>query len=535
MSARVLSLLFGLCGSLAGAADVLNLAAQGFHHDELRQELETAPQAAITLRDGRQRTALHLAAMRGQFEDVLLLLKAGADPNAVDNEGYTPLRYALACQRKDNALICIQVLVAGGANVNLRSENGSTPLSSAVGLGFLPAAVFLVGQGAVLEPLGVPEEFQPLAIAKRMANSEMVTMLEKARAVAAITPADASDSPDQIDQRFLVAVRAGDLAAAMTLFGQGANIDAADAEGATALYFAVKEHRPEMVSLLLRNGANPNRAKNDGMTPLMASVPFFDLEGTGTFLMLLQHGADVNAVTKNGRTPLSEAVAARNNFTAKWCIWSGAKLDITTPQGTLMQIAKARPDWPSMIDLLKKEGVHDDAALPVSPIQVAFEAVRAGDAATVEEALKQGIPADVTDDRGAPMLSWAAHYNHFDIVDLLLKHGAKVDQRNAKTSKTTFQEFALYGGGSGDPEAAADRMSELIKRGADPNVVTNDGWTALMLAARTGTKGENLALLLRITKDLNARNKDGKTALGLAREFGHGEVAERLVARGAVE
>jgi ankyrin repeat protein len=179
--------------------------------------------------------------------------------------------------------------------------------------------------------------------------------------------------------------------------------------------------------------------------------------------------------------------------------------------------------------------VHDDPPLPAPPEQLIFDAVRAGDLAAVERELDSGRRADVTDDHGAPPLAWAAHYDRFDIVDLLIQRGADVDQRNTRTSKTTFQEFALYGRGAGDANVAADRMEALLQRGADPNVVTKDGSTALMLAARTGTAGKNLELLLKVTKDLNARNKEGKTALGLALQYGHRDVADRLTSKGATE
>ena len=189
---------------------------------------------------------------------------------------------------------------------------------------------------------------------------------------------------------------------------------------------------------------------------------------------------------------------------------------------------------PSMIDVLKAGGVSDDEALPLSKTEATFNAVRLGKTEAVEAALNDGVAVDVTDEVGAPLLAWAAHYNRWDIVDLLLKHGAQVDQRNAKTSKTTFQEFALYGKDENDQDAA-DHMSELLSRGADPNAVTKDGFTALMIAARTGTKGANLMLLLKLTKDVNARNKDGKTALRIAREYGNQDVAEILVSHGATE
>jgi ankyrin repeat protein len=153
----------------------------------------------------------------------------------------------------------------------------------------------------------------------------------------------------------------------------------------------------------------------------------------------------------------------------------------------------------------------------------------------VRAELARGVSATCTDEGGCHPLAWAAHYGQFAIVDLLLAHGADVNQPNRKTSKTTLQELALWGRGSGDASVAAEHMKQLLARGADPDLLTSDGLTALMIAARTGTTGPNLSLLLKITKDVNARSKAGQTALGLAREYGHAEVARELIAHGAVE
>jgi len=49
--------------------------------------------------DSRGRTALMLAASRGQAEAVDVLLAHGADPNAADADGTTPLKAALDADR----------------------------------------------------------------------------------------------------------------------------------------------------------------------------------------------------------------------------------------------------------------------------------------------------------------------------------------------------------------------------------------------------------------------------------------------------
>ena len=63
----------------------------------------------------------------------------------------------------------------------------------------------------------------------------------------------------------------------------------------------------------------------------------------------------------------------------------------------------------------------------------------------------------------------------------------------------------------------------------------HDGCTPLMVAAREGGMGPSLDLLLQVTTDLNARDKQGLTALGLARQNGHAAVVKMLQEHGATE
>src|SRR6266849_2084329 len=65
----------------------------------------------------------------------------------------------------------------------------------------------------------------------------------------------------------------GDRAAVQKLVDQHADVNAPQADGATALHWAVFKSDKEMVDLLLRAGANAKAANRDGSTPLwLASV-----------------------------------------------------------------------------------------------------------------------------------------------------------------------------------------------------------------------------------------------------------------------
>jgi len=70
-------------------------------------------------------TPLHAAAIRNHKEIAQLLIAKGADVNAKNKYGGTPLHYAAT---KEIA----ELLIAKGANVNMREIDGSTPLDLAI-------------------------------------------------------------------------------------------------------------------------------------------------------------------------------------------------------------------------------------------------------------------------------------------------------------------------------------------------------------------------------------------------------------------
>jgi len=84
------------------------------------------------------------------------------------------------------------------------------------------------------------------------------------------------------------------------LIKHGAKINQAEKEVATPLYISAQNGHAEVVDLLLRNGANPNKSREDtGASPLFISTQ----EGhTGVVTLLLGHRADVNQPKKNGFT-----------------------------------------------------------------------------------------------------------------------------------------------------------------------------------------------------------------------------------------
>ena len=82
-------------------------------------------------------TELHFAAQAGDVEAIVRLVAAGADVNARDAHGNTPLKYA-SCEPVPAAL---RKLIELGADVNLGDDRGFTPLHGAAAHGFYAEAV----------------------------------------------------------------------------------------------------------------------------------------------------------------------------------------------------------------------------------------------------------------------------------------------------------------------------------------------------------------------------------------------------------
>ena len=94
----------------------------------------------VDVRDQNGRTALFLAAIRGDEDFVEMLLRYNPKIGAVDNYGSSPLYYAAAA---NNAGV-IEMLVAKGADLNLSNRQGLTPLMVAASRGHLDAVGMLV-------------------------------------------------------------------------------------------------------------------------------------------------------------------------------------------------------------------------------------------------------------------------------------------------------------------------------------------------------------------------------------------------------
>jgi ankyrin repeat protein len=130
-----------------GRTPLFTAVREGSQH--ALESLLAAPQLRIDAVNADGETPLMIAAIRGSLPAVQALVKRGA---AINREGWTPLHYA--CSGPDNGVAAF--LIANGAELNARSDNGTTPLMMAARYGSGDLVPLLLKAGA--EPRAANEQ-----------------------------------------------------------------------------------------------------------------------------------------------------------------------------------------------------------------------------------------------------------------------------------------------------------------------------------------------------------------------------------------
>src|SRR6266550_2425108 len=371
--------------------------------------------------------------------------------------------------------------------------------------------------------------------------------------LAAILCFSVSTRGQDLDAKLVDAAKARNTAEVLKLLGQGANENAKDKAGWTALLWAAFSGRTDIVRALLEKGANVNATDDSGKTPLMSAA----FRGhTDTVRTLLEKGADVNAKSKAGRTALMSASDLGQLDTVRVLLEQGADVDAKDRKGvTALRLAE-KYKYSSIVALLRraprvpqrKNAGTTTASVPTTSPAVAgptstpkpqpassastasqnssrklLDAAEAGDTAEVQSLLREGANANAKGDYGNTALMGAAVRGHTESVRALLEKGADVNAKG-NTGRTALMEAAL--------EGYTDTVRTLLEKGADVNAKDNMGWTPLFWAAFS-RRTDTVRALLEKGADVNAKNKYDDTALIHAAYAGDTDTVAVLLEKGA--
>jgi len=335
--------------------------------------------------------------------------------------------------------------------------------------------------------------------------------------------------PDQRDQRspLMVAVTLPDLRLLRALISRGADVNRPHA-AATPLIAATRdshEGRPDAVTMLLANGADPRRADADGNTPLHHAARCAE---PIIAALLVDASAALDAVNADGATPLAIACEGAKWPTAAFLLERGASPDPTQALPPLLAASAVADDDPTGVKLLLKHKARVDARGPLERTAL-MAAALAGNARIVETLLAAGAAADLADARGTTALMEAARSGCTAAIHALGKR--KVDPNAVDATGRSALVIACQSRHAGE-----DALRALLALGADRALVASDGRRALEHAAAAG-RWHIVALLdpsypvpstlSRAEPDPAALNADH---LRDALRFGHWNIADDFTA-----
>ncbi|XP_068094655.1 ankyrin repeat and SOCS box protein 10 isoform X2 [Hyperolius riggenbachi] len=234
---------------------------------------------------------LYVAASRGYTDCLQLLLKKGADVDFAPG-GETALHGA--CQNGHSE--CVRLLLRFGANPNAESQDGTLPLHHCKTPESYHCAKLLLQYGAHINSLTEDEEFTPLHVAAQSGLMELVDLYIRYGAavdktsVNGETPLSVACShpqtPEELERYYQVCQH---------LVRHGANIHARDNDSQSPLHLACKSANPQVVELLLENGAEVNAMSYSGNTAMqnILQVTAYKLHNQPELIVraLLNHGA----------------------------------------------------------------------------------------------------------------------------------------------------------------------------------------------------------------------------------------------------
>jgi uncharacterized protein len=266
----------------------------------------------------------------------------------------------------------------------------------------------------------------------------------------AATPNAAGSGTSLID-----AVKAGNRAAVRTLATR-TTVNATEADGMTALHWAVRADDLETTQTLIRAGANVSAANRYGVTPLSLAATNGSPIITRT---LLKAGANVNAAGPDGETVLMTAARAGNGEVVTALIERGASVNAAENwQGQSALMWAAAENHPDAIKALVAHGADMNARSK----ELSFPEYRYETNGMAVFQLPKG---------GWTALMYAARQNAMAAAAALAD--LKVDlNATTKQEGTTALQVAVI-------NIHYDLANLLLEKGADPNVTDSTGMTAL--------------------------------------------------------
>jgi ankyrin repeat protein len=356
---------------------------------------------------------LELAAQSGDVAKVKRLIEAGAVVRYVDSNGYAAITAAANC-RWPTRIEMVRTLLAAGADPNVKSSYGESPLSVASRWGDYDIVRFLVKSGAD------PAVMNWTALMRAIVLGGVADVEAELRAGADLTARDFwSRTP------LLLAVHVGEILKAKAILSAGGKFEDRSRGGGTAMMDAADRDNVAMLTWLIERGADLNAATEFGKTALMHAS---EAGAVGCVQTLLAAGTDPRRQDHTQHSALSVAASAE------------------------------------IVSLLVAVG-EDINYIDGAGYNLLRSAAERGDAEMTRELLRMGAAVDASS-TGETALQWAVVMEEREVVRALLDGGADPKQADIDGMTPLFRARS--------PSVA--RM--LLEAGADPGALNMFGEAA---------------------------------------------------------
>jgi ankyrin repeat protein len=258
--------------------------------------------------------------------------------------------------------------------------------------------------------------------------------------------ADTRSSRDSRNYDLLIAVKAGESNNALVLLDGATDVNLPEADGMTALHYAVLNNDTAVVAALISAGADVHAASRYGVTPIYLAAQ----NGSAPVLaLLIDAGADPNQLYREGETALMTAARTGDLESVKLLLENGAKVEEREQwHGQTALMWAAAQGHADLITLLVEHGAKVNATsnvevwerqitdeprdkwLPPGGMTPLMFAAREGCLACIDPLLQAGADINATTPKGITALLGSIINGYYDVAWKLVEAGADVNLRD---------------------------------------------------------------------------------------------------------
>ncbi|XP_016365193.1 inversin-like [Sinocyclocheilus rhinocerous] len=429
--------------------------------------------AAVNKTDHSQRTALHLAAQKGNVRFMKLLLSRHADWRLKDLEEMTPLHLATRHSSSKPLSLLLKHMAPG--EVDTQDRNKQTALHWSAFYNHPEHVKLLIKHDS---NIGIPDSEGKIPL-HWAAHNKHPNATRTVRCILEAAPTESllnwQDYEGRTPLHFAVADGNEAVVEVLTSY-EGCSVTAYDNLFRTPLHWAALLGHAKIVYLLLeRNKSGMIPSDSQGATPLHygAQSNYAD-----TVAVFLKHPSVRDEPDLEGRTAFMWAAGKGSDDVIKIMLDLKKDLDInmTDKYGGTALHAAALSGHVSTAQLLLEQGAMVDP-LDVMKHTPLFRACEMGHRDVILTLIKGGARVDLVDIDGHSALHWAALGGNAEVCEVLMENGISPNLQD-HAGRTPLQ-CAAYAG-------YINCMALLIQHDADPNIQDKEGRTALHWSCNNG-------------------------------------------------